>query len=132
VTWKRGFFEISSAQLGPLHTVRTRSRNSEDRRHPALKARKLAPVASADETRLLIVINEGVPLTLKNRAQSLLAKRDDATLTREENDELFEVAEEIERRGVDRLKALTELAELRGVSLPALMRSLGVAADSDG
>jgi len=89
-------------------------------------------VASADETRLLIVINEGVPLTLKNRAQSLLAKRDDATLTREENDELFEVAEEIERRGVDRLKALTELAELRGVSLPALMRSLGVAADSDG
>jgi len=98
----------------------------------ALKARKLAPVASADETRLLLVINEGLPIALTDRARSLLEKRDDGTLTPGENDELIELAEEVERRGVDRLAALTELAELRGVSLPELMRSLGVATVSHG
>ncbi len=82
----------------------------------ALKARKLVPVASADETLLLLVINEGVPVALTDRVRSLLEKRDDGTLTPGENDELLELAEEVERRGVDRLAALTELAELRGVA----------------
>ena len=97
-----------------------------------MKARKLAPVASADETRLLLVINEGVPGALTDRAWSLLEKRDDGTLTPGENDEFIELAEQVERRGVDRLAALTELAEVRGVPLPKLMRSLGVATVSHG
>jgi hypothetical protein len=97
-----------------------------------LKARKLAPVASADETRRRLVFNEGVPVALTDRARSLLEKRDAGALTPGENDELIELAEQVERRGVDRLAALTELAEVRGVSLPEVMRSLGVAAVSHG
>ena len=98
----------------------------------ALKAKRFAPVASVDETRLLLAINEGVPVALVDRTRSLLEKRDDGTLTPQENDQLAELSDEIERRGVDRLQALTELAEFRAVSLPELMRSLGVAAESDG
>ncbi len=98
----------------------------------ALKAQRVAPVASIDETRLLLLINEGVPAALTDRVQSLLAKRDDGTLTPYENDELLDLADNVERRGVERLKALTELAEVRGVSLTELMRSLGVAAASHG
>jgi hypothetical protein len=98
----------------------------------ALKAKKLAPVASADETRLLLAINEAVPVALTDRARTLLEKRDAGTLTSTENDELVQLADDIERRTVDRLTALSELAEVRGVSLPELMRSLGVAAISHG
>ncbi|MGO9467885.1 MAG: STAS/SEC14 domain-containing protein [Isosphaeraceae bacterium] len=97
-----------------------------------LKAKKLAPVASADETRLLLTINEGVPVADTDRARSLLEKRDDGALTPTENDELVRLADEIERRTVNRLEALSELAEIRGVLLPELMRSLGVAAISRG
>ncbi len=98
----------------------------------ALKAKRVAPVASTDETRLLLIINEGVPAALTDRVQSLLAKRDNGRLTSKDNDELLDLVNEVERRGVARLKALTELAELRGVPLTELMRSLGVAATSHG
>jgi hypothetical protein len=98
----------------------------------ALKAKRIAPVASVDETRLLRVINEAAPVALADRAESLLEKRDDGTITPEENDELIQLANEVERRGVNRLQALTELAEARRVSLPELMRSLGIAAVSHG
>ena len=94
----------------------------------ALKAKCVAPVASIDETRLLLLINEGVPAALTDRVQSLLAKRDHGALTPRENDELLNLVDEVERRSVQRLNALTELAEVRGVSLTELMRSLGVAA----
>ncbi len=96
----------------------------------ALKAKRVAPVASTDETRLLLLINEGVPAALTDRVQLLLAKRDDGTLTSKESDELLDVVDKVERRSVERLKALTELAALRGVPLIELMRSLGVAATS--
>ena len=59
-------------------------------------------------------------------------KRDDATLAPKEKVELLNLVDEVERRSVERLEALAELAELRGVSLTELMRSLGVAAASHG
>jgi hypothetical protein len=93
----------------------------------ALKAKRVAPVASIDETRLLLLINEGVPPALTDRVQLLLAKRNDGRLTPKEKAELLDLVDEVERRGVERLEALAELAEVRGVSLTELMRSLGVA-----
>ena len=98
----------------------------------ALRAKRIAPVVSHDETRLLLAINEGVPVELTDRAESLIEKRDDCSLTVEENSELLQLADEVERRGVERLEALSKLAELRGVSLRELMQSLGVAAADHG
>ena len=68
---------------------------------------------------LLISINEGVPVELTDRVASLLQKRDDCSLTVEENRELLQLADEVERRGVERLEAFSKLAELRGVPLRA-------------
>jgi carbon storage regulator CsrA len=98
----------------------------------ALRAKRIAPVVSHDETRLLLAINEGVPVELTDRAEFLIEKRDDCSLTVEENSELLQLADEVERRGVERLEALSKLAELRGVSLRELMQSLGVAAADHG
>jgi len=98
----------------------------------ALRARRLAPVASSDETRLLLAINEGVPIELTDRVTSLLAQRDDSGLSAAERSELMQLADEVERRGVERLEALSRLAELRGVSLRELTKALGVAAGAPG
>jgi transcriptional regulator with XRE-family HTH domain len=98
----------------------------------ALRAKRLAPVVSGEETRLLLAINEGVPLELRDRVASLIEKRDDCSLTVAENSELMRLADEIERRGVERLEALSTLAELRGVSLRELMKSLGLSAGDHG
>jgi hypothetical protein len=43
-------------------------------------------------------------------------------LTAKENKELLKLADEVERRGVKRLEAMSKLAELRGVSLRALLK----------
>ena len=98
----------------------------------ALRAKRLAPVASDEETRLLLSINEGVSVELSDRVASLIEKRDDCSLTVEENSELLQLADEVERRGVERLEALSKLAELRGVSLRELMQSLRVATGDHG
>jgi hypothetical protein len=98
----------------------------------SLRAKRLAPVVSDEETRLLISINEGVPVELTDRVGSLIQKRDDCSLTVEENRELLQFADELERPGVERLEALSYLAELHGVSLRVLMQSLRVAAGNHG
>ena len=77
---------------------------------------------------MLLAINEGVSVELADRAAALIEKRDDYGLTVKEDSELLHVADEIQRRGVERLEAMSKLAELRGVSLSELMQSLGVAA----
>ena len=59
---------------------------------------------ASDETRLLLAINEGVPIELTDRAASLLAQRDDSGLTAVESSELMQLADAIERRGVERLE----------------------------
>jgi hypothetical protein len=89
-------------------------------------------VVSDEETRLLLAINEGVSVKLTDRAASLIAKRDDCGLTVEESSELLQLADEVERRGVERLDALSRLAERRGVSLRELTQSLGIAAGDHG
>ena len=98
----------------------------------ALRAKRLAPVVSGKETRLLLAINKGVSVKLRDRVASLIEKRDDDSLTLAEKRELIQLADQVERRGVERLEALSKLAELRGVSLRELMKSLGVAAGDHG
>ncbi len=94
--------------------------------------KRLAPLASGEETRLLLAINESESVESAARATALIAKRDESGLTAEENNELLELADEVERRGVKRLQALSRLAELRGVSLRELMQSASVAAGDHG
>jgi hypothetical protein len=98
----------------------------------AIRARRVAPVLSDEETHLLLAINEGVSAELRERVASLIAKRNNRGLTVAEGHELNELADTVERRGVERVEGLSRLAELRGVSLRELMKSLGIASDNHG
>ncbi|HEY1376531.1 MAG TPA: hypothetical protein VGF55_07040 [Gemmataceae bacterium] len=91
-----------------------------------LRAERQAPRLSAAEADLLLRINAGLPDELRQRWDELGQKRRAETLTPDEHADLLRLTEEVERRQADRLAALTELAQLRRVSLAAVMDQLGV------
>ncbi|MCB0123650.1 MAG: hypothetical protein KDE58_15465 [Caldilineaceae bacterium] len=57
---------------------------------------------------------------------TLKEKRDTATLTAAEYEELLAIIEQIETRDVERLQALTELAAIRNVPVRQLMHQRGL------
>lgn len=92
----------------------------------ALKARQEAPSLTPRESELLMKINQGVPAEVQQRYDSLMRKRRRHTLTRAEHSELLALTKDVERYDVERLKQLSDLARLRGLSLPDLMQALGI------
>lgn len=85
-----------------------------------------APRLSAKETELLRQINQGPPAELQRRFDVLRRKRQRAKLSRAEQQELLTLTQQLEQVDVARLQWLAQLAELRQVSLPVLMRQLGL------
>ena len=71
-------------------------------------------------------INEGLPPELRERYEALTERRREGTLTAEEHGELLRSSDEVEVIEARRAAHLVELSRLRGVSLPALMDSLGI------
>ena len=69
---------------------------------------------------------------MRDRAAALIEKRNNRGVTTAESHELTQLADKVERRGAERLEALSRLAELRGVSLGELMKSLGIISDNHG
>jgi hypothetical protein len=93
-----------------------------------LRARRQAPHLSAAESRLLLIVNRGLPEGLQQRYRDLLAKRRQHILTPEEHGELLRLSDQVEDYQADRLTALSELAQLRHTTLPELMADLGLRA----
>jgi hypothetical protein len=98
----------------------------------ALRAQRQAPHLAQAETELLVKINRGLPDDLRQRHDSLAAKRDQETLTPDEHAELLRLTAQIEQLQADRIAALSALAELRGKPLTGLMDDLGLRAPADG
>jgi hypothetical protein len=96
-----------------------------------LRGRRAAPLVGPGESELLRSINEGLPADLQQRFEELKAKRQAETLTGEEHAELLRLTEEVERRQVARLQALSDLARLRQTVLPKLMQDLGIQAPNN-
>ena len=92
----------------------------------ALHARRKAPGLSKRETELMLKINSGLPLTMRERYHALIEKRRAETLTPAEYDELLALTNQSELKQAERLEALIELAQLRNISLPDLMKQLGI------
>lgn len=92
----------------------------------ALRARPPVFRLSEAESALLLKINRGVPEALQKRYNALIAKRQAATLTEKEYDELLRMTSRIEKLDVERMKYLAELARLRKKSLTGLMRELDI------
>lgn len=91
-----------------------------------VRARRLAPSFLQGEAALLERINAGVPTDVRQRYDVLSAKRRAETLTSEEHQELLRLIDCVEQADAERARALTDLARLRKISVPALMATLGI------
>lgn len=80
------------------------------------------------EAKLLSQIEENSKLSApeQRRFNRLRRKRQDETLTKQEELELQGLWQRVEHMNVMRLKALTKLARHRGTDVKALMRELGL------
>ncbi len=91
-----------------------------------LRARRIAPSLSKQEAEMLEKINQGLPPDTQRRCNELTEKRQTETLTREEQQELLVLIEHIELADAERVQALIRLAQLRNVSVTALMSTLNI------
>ena len=71
-------------------------------------------------------INQGLSPEAQQRYDELTAKRRAETLTPAEHRELLTSIDQIERADAERVHALIELAQLKNVSVDALMAELGI------
>lgn len=75
--------------------------------------------------------NSQLPPKKQRRFNQLRRKLQNETISEREYEELLSLWQEVERRNVERLRALIELAKLRGVSVQELMRQLGIGENTD-
>ena len=80
----------------------------------------------AREAEILVQINEGLLSVKQERLNELIEKRQRSTITAKELRELKGLTGQIEQSDADRLKLLTELAQLRNLSLRKLIKELGL------
>jgi hypothetical protein len=78
------------------------------------------------EAPLLAVVHRSLPQPTQQRWDELLAKRDDASLSASEYEELLRLTDEVEDLNVQRMTALSQLAQARGVDLRTMMRQLNL------
>lgn len=90
------------------------------------KAKKNAPNLSKQESELLLKINQNLPRELEQEYQILIEKRHQETLTEFEYDQLLELTDQVEKYQAQRLEYLTQLAQIRQVSLTNLIIEMGI------
>ena len=97
----------------------------EERLHKR-RAGQDVPHLSQVESELMQRINEGLPEETWLRYHALVAKRKAGTLTSEQHQELILLSDQVEMDYAQRLGLVLELARLRGMSLEAQMKTLGI------
>lgn len=94
----------------------------------ALVAQQRAPSLPDEESQLIEAINQVIPADIAERYAELIARRRDGTLTQTEHEELLRLGDEVEILDARRAEMLARLSQLRGVSISAVMASLGIRA----
>lgn len=89
-------------------------------------AQKIAPSLSTKESELLIKINQDLPQELRHLYQILIDKRNQGTLTESEYQQLLESTEQVEKYQAQRLEYLTQLAQIRQISVTNLISQMGL------
>lgn len=92
----------------------------------SLIANRKNPSLSKKETELLLKINQSLPEKIVSRYAELLAKSADGTMSEEEHDEALELTPVFEKKNVERLQYLVELASLWETSVDEVMEKLGI------
>jgi hypothetical protein len=85
---------------------------------------------SAQEADLLQRINLAISSETWAEYRRLVARREREEITPEELDLLISITDQIEIANAERIRHLAELAQLRGISLSALMHELGIQPES--
>lgn len=91
-----------------------------------IRARKITPSLSKEESTLIKKINKPLPKKLNQRFEVLNQKRQLETLTEMEHQELIEITKKFEALNVARLKALADLSKIRQLPVRKLMKQLGI------
>lgn len=89
-------------------------------------ARKKAPFLPKKEVTLLKKIYKELPKKMFDRYDELYAKIQSPDMPEEERNELSKIIEKFEKRDVERLSAILELAQLRNISPDKLMSELQI------
>ncbi len=89
-------------------------------------AERFAPHLSIQEEKLFSRIYTSFPSELRRRYDQLNKLRSAENLNDAQHQELIALSDNLEIQHADRLTALIELAELRNLTLPSLLESLGV------
>lgn len=95
-----------------------------------LRARRIAPSLTTEETSLLEKINQGLSPELQQRYDELSDKRVAETLSSDEHREMLELIDRVEHSDAERIRALTSLAQLRDLTIPELMDQLDIRSPS--
>jgi hypothetical protein len=82
------------------------------------------------EEALVETIHRSLSPELQARWDELIRKRDEASLIPVEYDELLELTEQVEELNVQRITALSTLAQSRGLDLRSMMRELNLSEPS--
>ena len=112
--------------LGVIERMPLQEINHLSERVLAMRTAKLAPQLNANETALFACINQTLPAQDRERLAVLIAERENESLTAETQQELIRLTDQLEEMQADRLAALAELAQARGVTLPVVMKQLGL------
>jgi hypothetical protein len=81
---------------------------------------------SEDQSSLFAIISQALRESERQRLTELAERRSDETMTSAEHSELLELQQRLEALHAPRIKALAELAQLRGVTLTTVMEQLGI------
>ncbi|MDX2033788.1 MAG: STAS/SEC14 domain-containing protein [Blastocatellia bacterium] len=92
----------------------------------AIRAERVAPHLTANESALLSRINQGLSMEERIRMRALIEKRDGESLSEEEWRELTTLTDRLEVLHADRLAALSEWGKLRGISLQEVLTQFGI------
>ena len=92
----------------------------------AVRAERIAPHISGEEGKILRTIQQTFPEKKLLRMKELQALRDDEKLSPEGFGELAELIEKLELFHAERMKAVADLADLRGVTFQTTMKQVGL------
>jgi hypothetical protein len=98
----------------------------------SMQVRRQMSDVQEKEADLLKKINQSLSLDKIERFRLLNEKRKETGLSTLEQAELIDLLEKIEKLNVSRLKHITALSRLRGVSVRDLMQQLGIHTSQNG
>lgn len=112
---------ISAAQTMPLDELEKLVGNVL-----AVRAQRVAPHLSGEESKLLRVIQKTLPKKSLLRMKTLQTLRDEEKLSPEGFAELAGLIEKLEIIHAERMNAVVKLADLRGVTFQTALKEIGL------